>query len=69
MDLGYNSQFDIDRQVEEASERLDQDVDFNKWLKNIPDDEEEDAHHEGGEGHEPPRSQNQKSDAGMDFSI
>ena len=34
--LGFNSQFDVEGQVDRVSELLEKDVDFDGWLKSIP---------------------------------
>lgn len=38
--MGYNSQFDVEGQVDRVSELLERDVDFDGWLKDIPAEEE-----------------------------
>ncbi|KIM73364.1 hypothetical protein PILCRDRAFT_15271 [Piloderma croceum F 1598] len=45
--MGYNSQFDVEGQVDRVSELLERDVDFEGWLRDV-DGEDEDG--EGGEG-------------------
>jgi hypothetical protein len=39
--MGYNSQFDVEGQVDRVSEMLERDVDFDGWLKDVPEDEED----------------------------
>jgi hypothetical protein len=34
--IGYDSQFDIEGQVDRVSELLERDVDFDGWLRDIP---------------------------------
>ncbi|KAH7924074.1 hypothetical protein BV22DRAFT_1196198 [Leucogyrophana mollusca] len=34
--MGYNSQFDVEGQVDRVSELLEKDVDFDGWLRDIP---------------------------------
>ncbi|KAI0927779.1 hypothetical protein AcW2_003979 [Taiwanofungus camphoratus] len=36
--MGYNSQFDVDGRVERVSELLERDVDYDGWLRDIPDE-------------------------------
>jgi neural Wiskott-Aldrich syndrome protein len=38
---GYNSQFDVEGQVDRVSDLLEKDVDFDGWLKEMPPDPEE----------------------------
>ncbi|KAI0373108.1 hypothetical protein BV20DRAFT_962888 [Pilatotrama ljubarskyi] len=38
--MGYNSQFDVEGQVDRVSELLERDVDYNGWLRDLDDDEE-----------------------------
>ncbi|GBE82872.1 hypothetical protein SCP_0412590 [Sparassis crispa] len=38
---GYNSQFDVEGQIGRVSELLERDVDFEGWLRDVPDVEEE----------------------------
>ncbi|KAI0355190.1 hypothetical protein OH77DRAFT_1511837 [Trametes cingulata] len=38
--MGYNSQFDVEGQVDRVSELLERDVDYNGWLRDLEDDEE-----------------------------
>jgi neural Wiskott-Aldrich syndrome protein len=38
---GYNSQYDVEGQVDRVSELLDKDVDFDGWLKEMPPDPED----------------------------
>lgn len=37
--LGFNSQFDVEGQVDRVSELLERDVDFDGWLKDVPGEE------------------------------
>jgi Wiskott-Aldrich syndrome protein len=37
--FGYNSQFDVEGQVDRVSELLERDVDFEGWLKDLPVEE------------------------------
>lgn len=39
--MQYNSQFDVEGQVDRVSELLDRDVDFDGWLRDIPEEEGE----------------------------
>lgn len=39
--MGYSSQFDVEGQVGMVSEILDRDVDFDGWLRDIPEVETE----------------------------
>ena len=39
--MGYDSQFDVEGQVDRVSELLERDVDFDGWLRDIPEDGEE----------------------------
>lgn len=39
--MGYNSQFDVEGQVDRVSELLEKDVDFDGWLRDIPAMEDE----------------------------
>jgi hypothetical protein len=32
-DMGYNSQFDVEGQVERVSAMLEHDIDFDQWLR------------------------------------
>jgi len=34
--MGYDSQFDVEGQVDRVSELLERDVDFDGWLRDIP---------------------------------
>ncbi|KAL6308572.1 hypothetical protein BKA93DRAFT_716105, partial [Sparassis latifolia] len=46
---GYNSQFDVEGQVGRVSELLERDVDFEGWLRDVPDvEEKEEACHAQG---------------------
>jgi len=38
--MGYNSQFDVEGQVDRVSALLDQDVDYDGWLRDVPEIEE-----------------------------
>ncbi|KAH9939445.1 hypothetical protein B0H21DRAFT_39264 [Amylocystis lapponica] len=38
--MGYNSQFDVERQVDRVSELLERDVDYDGWLRDLPNVEE-----------------------------
>ena len=42
--LGFNSQFDVEGQVDRVSELLERDVDFDGWLKSIPGAEGDASH-------------------------
>ena len=35
--MGYNSQFDLEGQIGEVSDLLERDVDFDGWLRDIPE--------------------------------
>lgn len=50
--LGYSSQFDVDRHVDEVNELLERDVDFDGWLKDIPEVDGDDI--DEGRGRPPP---------------
>ncbi|CDO71938.1 hypothetical protein BN946_scf184940.g85 [Trametes cinnabarina] len=39
--MGYNSQFDVEGQVDRVSELLERDVDYSGWLRNLDDVDEE----------------------------
>ncbi|KAK7679605.1 hypothetical protein QCA50_017316 [Cerrena zonata] len=52
--LGYSSQFDVDRQVDQVNELLDRDVDFDGWLKDIPEVEDVEMDVDEGRGRPPP---------------
>lgn len=39
--MGYSSQFDVEGHVEQVSELLERDVDFNGWIRDLDDEEEE----------------------------
>ncbi len=39
--MGYNSQFDVEGQVGLVSDLLERDVDFDGWLRDIPEVEAE----------------------------
>ena len=39
--MGYSSQFDVEGHVEQVSELLERDVDFDGWLRDLDADEEE----------------------------
>lgn len=41
MGMGYNSQFDVEGQVGMVSDLLEKDVDFDGWLRDIPEMEAE----------------------------
>ncbi|KAI0823826.1 hypothetical protein BC628DRAFT_481262 [Trametes gibbosa] len=38
--MAYNSQFDVEGQVDRVSELLERDVDYNGWLRDLDDDEQ-----------------------------
>ncbi|KAH9890453.1 hypothetical protein C8Q73DRAFT_704389 [Cubamyces lactineus] len=40
--MGYNSQFDVEGQVDRVSELLERDVDYNGWLRDLDEVDEED---------------------------
>ena len=35
--MGYNSQFDVEREVEHAAELIENDLDFGGWIRDIPE--------------------------------
>ncbi|KAI9069441.1 hypothetical protein FKP32DRAFT_1640824 [Trametes sanguinea] len=39
--MGYNSQFDVEGQVDRVSELLERDVDYNGWLRDVDEADEE----------------------------
>jgi Wiskott-Aldrich syndrome protein len=41
--MGYNSQYDVEGQVDRVSELLERDVDFEGWLRDVPEEEEEEG--------------------------
>jgi len=67
MGHGYNSQFDVEGRVDQVSEFLDRDVDFDKWLKDIPDDDEVPNGTQDPPSQSQNGSQNQKSELGMNY--
>lgn len=38
--MGYSSQFDVEAQVGHVNAFLEKDVDFDGWLKDLPDEDE-----------------------------
>lgn len=59
--MGYNSQFDVDGRVDQVSEFLERDVDFDKWIKDIPDDDEDEPQNQSQT-----HSQNHEPEVGME---
>ncbi|OBZ75259.1 hypothetical protein A0H81_04963 [Grifola frondosa] len=39
--MGYNSQYDVDAQVDRVNELLERDVDYEGWLQDVPGEDEE----------------------------
>lgn len=52
--LGYSSQFDVDKHVNQVNELLEKDVDFDGWLKDIPEVEDDEMDIDEGRGRPTP---------------